>query len=178
MHSPTDMPTDSPTYLATDMPTELTDVKIDEVDSKTLGIHVSDLPTDLANEQAEADPKLMETPTNMTKADVLLRYITAPKNEAKPKEVLVHVTQKLADGQAHGNEFLHEFVFSQFFFRESGATVTCEACELFYDFADVCMDGGQGHVLQCVLGSSPWRVVFENVGARDAERERYWSTGS
>ena len=57
MHSPTDMPTDSPTYLATDMPTELTDVKIDEVDSKTLGIHVSDSPTDLADEQAEADPK-------------------------------------------------------------------------------------------------------------------------
>ena len=32
------------------------------------------------------------------------------------------------------------FNFSQFF-RESGATVTCEACEQFYDLADVYIDG-------------------------------------
>jgi len=59
MDMPTDSPTDSPTEMLTDMPTELTDVQSNEVDNKTSGTHVSDSPTDLADEQAEADPKPM-----------------------------------------------------------------------------------------------------------------------
>ena len=89
---PTELPTDSPTELLTDMPTELTDVQINEVDNKTFGTHNLDSPADLADEQAVADPKPMDMPTHMTRADVLLRHITAPKNEAKLKELLVRVT--------------------------------------------------------------------------------------
>ena len=139
---PADSPTDSLTELLMDMPTELTDEQINEVDNKTSGTHISDSPTDLTDEQAEADPKLIEAPTNMTRADVLLRYITlaAPENEVKLKVLLVHVTTKLANGQAGGHTgLLHKFVFSRFF-RESGATVTCVMCEQFWPLTKIFID--------------------------------------
>ena len=70
-------------------------------------------------------------------------------NEVKLKALLVHVTNKLADGQARGRTgLLHEFVFSRFF-RESGATVMCEACEQFYDLADIYIDGTRPCTATC-----------------------------
>jgi len=50
----------------------------------------------------------------------------------KLKALLVHVTNKLADGQAEERTgLLHEL---------AGATVTCDACEKFYDLAHIYID--------------------------------------
>ena len=82
----------------------------------------------------------MQTLTHMTRADMLARYITAPENEVMLKELLVRVTNKLADGQAGERTglggVLHKFCASKIFAR-AGASVTCVTCEQFCNLVDI-----------------------------------------
>ena len=145
---PTNLPTDAPAELPTDTPTELTDVHTSAVDDKA-SESVSDSPTELANAQADeahAGLRSMQTLTHMTRADILASYITAPENEVKLKELLVRVTNKLADGQAGERtglgSVLHKFCASKIFAR-AGASVTCVTCKQFYNLVDIFIDGDE-----------------------------------